>query len=101
PIASVNKLVSEQNNLCLIQIYSTNVTRSRVYWNSIVLAFYSSILGVLVATLSLGLTGINAMEGHGELEIINFLAAGYNFLPAILFVIWLASQALVCAAYVG
>src|SRR5699024_10031649 len=59
-IAIVNKLFSEENKLRLSQIYSTKVTRSRVYWNTIVLAFYSSILGVLVATLSLGLTGINA-----------------------------------------
>src|SRR5699024_12338119 len=93
-IAIVNKLFSEENKLRLSQIYSTKVTRSRVYWNTIVLAFYSSILGVVVATLSLGLTGRNAMEGHGELEIINFLAAGYDFLLAILFFISLASLAL-------
>ncbi|KAE13711.1 hypothetical protein [Staphylococcus aureus] len=101
PIAIVNKLFSEENKLRLSQIYSTKVTRSRVYWNTIVLAFYSSILGVLVATLSLGLTGINAMEGHGELEIINFLAAGYNFLPAILFFISLAALALGWAPKLG
>src|SRR5699024_5043669 len=74
--------------------YPTKVTRSNVYWNTIGLAFLSSILGVLVATLSLGMIGINAMEGHGELEITNFLAAGYNFLPAILFFISLAALAL-------
>ena len=79
PIVIVNKLFSEESKLRLSQIYPTKVTRSNVYWNTIGLAFLSSILGVLVATLSLGMIGINAMEGHGELEITNFLAAGYNF----------------------
>ena len=101
PIVIVNKLFSEESKLHLSQIYPTKVTRSRVYWNTIGLAFFSSILGVLVTTLSLGMTGIKTMEGHGELEIINFLAAGYNFLPAILFFISLATLALGWAPKLG
>ncbi|MEX5680611.1 MULTISPECIES: ABC transporter permease [Staphylococcus] len=101
PIVIVNKLFSEESKLRLSQIYPTKVTRSNVYWNTIGLAFLSSILGVLVATLSLGMIGINAMEGHGELEITNFLAAGYNFLPAILFFISLAALAIGWAPKLG
>src|SRR5699024_11814619 len=39
--------------------------------------------------------------GHGELEITNFLAAGYNFLPAILFFISLAALAIGWAPKLG
>ena len=101
PIVIVNKLFSEENKLHLSQIYPTKVTRSRIYWTNIGLAFFSSVLGVLVASLSLGVTAINVMEGHGEMQLIDFLAAGYNFLPAILFFTSLATLAFGWAPKLG
>src|SRR5699024_1719960 len=100
-IVIVNKLFSEENKLHLRQIYPTKVTRSRIYWTNIGLAFFSSVLGVLVASLSLGVTAINVMEGHGEMQLIDFLAAGYNFLPAILFFTSLATLAFGWAPKLG
>lgn len=40
PIVIVNKLFSEENKLHLSQIYPTKVTRSRIYWTNIGLAFF-------------------------------------------------------------
>lgn len=101
PITIVNKLFSEESKLHLNQIYSTKVTRRKVYWSTIVLALLSSIFGVLVVTLSLGMTGINAMDQQSELDLKDFLFAGYNYLPAILIFTSIASIALGWAPKLG
>src|SRR5699024_829753 len=48
-----------------------------------------------------GVTARNVMEGHGEMQLIDILAAGYNFLPAILFFTSLATLAFGWAAKLG
>jgi len=101
PIVIVNKLFSEESKLRLSQIYSTKVTRSRIYLATVGIAFLISVAGVLVVTLSLGGTAISVMEGKGELKLIDFFASGYNFLPAILFFTSLAALALGWAPKLG
>ncbi|MHC0551794.1 ABC transporter permease [Salinicoccus sp. CNSTN-B1] len=94
PIAIVNKLFSEESRLRLSQLYATKMTRSRLYWTSIGLAVISGIVGILLASGGLGGTAINAMGDDGTMDLIDFLVAGYNFLPSVLFFIGLAALVL-------
>src|SRR5699024_2533784 len=94
PIAIVNKLFSEESRLHLSQLYATKVTRSQLYWTSIGLAVLAGLVGILLAAGGLGGTAINAMGDSGAMHLIDFLAAGYNFLPSVLFFTGLAALAL-------
>lgn len=94
PIALVNKLFAEEGRLHLSQIYATKVTRSRLYWTSIGLAIIAGLVGILLATVSLGGTAISAMGDGATMDMVDFLVAGYNFLPSVLFFIGLAALAL-------
>ena len=101
PIAIVNKLFSEERRLHLSQIYATKVTRSQLYWTSIGLSILSGLLGVLLAAGSLGGTAISAMGNSGEMDIVDFFAAGFNLFPTVLFFIGLAALALGWAPKLG
>ena len=101
PIVIVNKLFSEESRLHLSQIYATKVTRSNLYWTSISLAIFVGVVGILLAAGSLGATAITTMEDSGEMEIGDFIAAGYNFLPSVLFFVGLAALALGWAPKLG
>ena len=94
PIAIVNKLFSEESKFRFSQIFPTKVTRGRLYWTTIGLALLFIIIGILAVTLSLGGTALTVMDGHVELKLIDFLAAGCNYFPAILFFTGLATLAL-------
>src|SRR5690625_32329 len=94
PIVIVNKLFSEESRLHLSQIYATKITRSQLYWTSIGIAIFVSIAGVLLAAGGLGGTAIATMGGSSPMSMFDFLAAGYNFLPSVLFFIGLAALAL-------
>src|SRR5690625_7505002 len=96
PIAIVNKLFSEESRLHLSQLYATKVTRSQLYWTSIGLAVLAGLVGILLAAGGLGGTAINAMGDSGAMHLIDFLAAGYNFLPSVLFFIDLVYLAFAC-----
>ena len=87
PIAMVNKLYASENGLYLSQLYATKVTRARFYWTNIALATAAGILGILVAAGGLGITAITVMDQNNTMEIMDFLAAGFNFLPSVLFFI--------------
>lgn len=101
PIAIVNKLFSEENRLHLTQIYATKVTRSQLYWTNIGLSILAGGLGVLLAAGSLGGTAISAMGSSGDMDIVDFLAAGFNLFPSVLFFIGLAAIALGWAPKLG
>ena len=101
PIAIVNKLFSEESRLHLSQIYATQVSRSQLYWTSICLAVIAGIVGILLAAGGLGGTAIVAMGDNSTISMFDFLAAGYNFLPAVLFLIGLAALALGWAPKMG
>ena len=94
PIALVNKLFAEESRLHLSQLYATKVTRSRLYWTSIGLAVFAGLAGTLLAAGSLGGTALSVMGDSATMGIGDFLAAGYNFLPSVLFFIGLAALAL-------
>jgi ABC-2 type transport system permease protein len=101
PIVIVNRLFSEEVRLHLSQIYSTKVTRAKLYWTSILLAIIAGIVGILLASGGLGGTAISAMGSNSPMGIGDFMAAGYNFLPSVLFFIGLAALALGWAPRLG
>lgn len=94
PIALVNKLFVEESRLHLSQLYATKVTRSQLYWTIISLAIFAGLIGTLLAAGSLGGTAISVMGDSTTMDIVDFLAAGYNFLPSVLFFTGLAALAL-------
>ncbi len=101
PIAIINKLFSEEARLHLSQLYSTKVTRTELYWTSVILAIVAGIVGILLASVGLGGTAISAMGDTSSMDMGNFIAAGYNFLPSVLFFIGLAALALGWAPKLG
>lgn len=76
------------------QLYATKVTRSRFYWTSVGLAILAGIVGIFVAAGGLGATAIAVTDGSGTMNLTDFFAAGYNFLPAVLFFIGLSALVL-------
>src|SRR5699024_12531834 len=75
-------------------IHDTKVTISNLYWNSISVEIFVGVIGNLLAAGSLGATAITTMEDSGEMERGDFIAAGYNFLPSVLYFVGLAALAL-------
>ncbi|GGC77142.1 ABC transporter permease [Thalassobacillus devorans] len=94
PIVLVNKLFTEESHSHLNQLYATRVTRSRLYWTSIGLAVSTGLVGILLAAGSLGGTAISAMGDQSMMGMIDFLAAGFNFLPSVLFFTGMAALTL-------
>lgn len=101
PIAIVNKLVSEESRLHLSQLYATKVTRAKLYWTSVILAIIAGVLGILLASAGLGGTAVSALGDGSPMTMGDFLAAGYNFLPSMLFFTGLAAMALGWAPRLG
>ncbi|HLR03536.1 MAG TPA: tetronasin resistance protein [Virgibacillus sp.] len=94
PIVLVNKLFSEESRLHLSQIYATKVTRAKLYWTSIGLAVLAGLVGILLASGGLGGTAVVVMSGSSTMDLFDFLAAGFNLLPTVLFFTGLAALAL-------
>lgn len=101
PIAIVNKLFSEETRLHLSQLYATRVTRAQLYWTSVVMAIVAGTVGILLASSGLGGTAISAMGDRSSMNMWDFIAAGYNFLPSVLFFTGLAALALGWAPRLG
>lgn len=101
PIVIVNKLFTEENRLHLSQLFATKITRGQLYWTSIGLAIFSSFVGILLAAGGLGGTAITTMENQISMTIVDFLAAGFNFIPSVLFITSLAALALGWAPKLG
>ncbi len=101
PITIVNKLFSEESRLRLSQLYCTKVTRYSLYWTTVILANVAGIAGILLASGGLGGAAIFAMGDSSSMNIRDFLYAGYNFLPSVLFFIGLAALALGWAPKLG
>lgn len=101
PIVTVNKLFMEESRLHLNQLFSTKVTRTQLYWSNIGLAITVGMLGILFAVTGLGGTAISAMGDSSSMNMADFWAAGYNFLPSVFFFIGLASIALGWAPRLG
>jgi ABC-2 type transport system permease protein len=101
PIAIVNKLYSEEARLHLSQLYATKVTRGQLYFTSVIMAIVAGLVGILLASWGLGGTAISAMGDNSAMNMGDFIAAGYNFLPSVLFFIGLAALALGFAPKLG
>ncbi|MFQ3545554.1 tetronasin resistance protein [Halobacillus rhizosphaerae] len=101
PIVLVNKLYAEESRSHLNQLYATRVSRSQFYWTTLGLAMTASLAGILLAAASLGGTAISVMGEQSTMGMIDFLAAGYNFLPSVLFFTGLAALALGWAPKLG
>lgn len=101
PIAIVNKLYSEEVRLHLSQLYATKMTRTQLYWTSVTMAMASGVVGILLASCGLGGTAISAMGDSSAMNMGDFIAAGYNFLPSVLFFVGLAALALGFAPKLG
>ncbi len=101
PIVLVNKLFSGERRLHLSQIFATKVTRGQLYWTNIGIAIFAGIVGILFAAGGLGGTAVTAMGGGATMNMSDFFAAGYNFLPSVLFFISLAALALGFAPKLG
>lgn len=91
PIAILNKLFTEESSGRMSQLFSTQVSRLKLYSNSVLLAVVSSAAGVLVSSLCLGATAVTVMENTAAMPLKEFLAAGFNFLPVVLFFAGLAA----------
>lgn len=94
PIAIVNKLFAEEVRLHLSQLYATKVTRGKLYWTTITLAIVAGLLSVLLSAGSLGASALSVMSNDSAMKLQDFLAAGYNLFPIVLFFIGLAAVAL-------
>lgn len=93
PIVLVNKLAAEENRGHLSQLFATKVSRGKWYWTTIFLAIVMGALGILLTAGGLGGAAL-AVMGDSTLSMSDFLAAGFNFLPAVLFFAGLAAVAL-------
>lgn len=101
PIAIVNKLYAEEVRLHLSQLYATKVTRAQFFWTSVILAVVAGVVGIMLASGGLGGTAISTMGDSSPMNIGDFFAAGYNFLPSVLFFIGLSALTLGWAPKLG
>ncbi len=90
PIVIINRLFSEEKDRHLSQIQGTKVKRSKLYWTSVLIGVVTSIIGIALASSSLGGVAISVM-GDSSMDIFDFLIAGYNLLPSLLFFIGLTA----------
>jgi len=91
PILIVNRLFTEERRMRLSQILSTKVTRSQLYWNSIGIAILVSVIGIVLSAGTLGGTAILVMDSEASMDFVDFLAAGFNYLPSLLFLIGISA----------
>jgi len=92
PVAVVNRLFSEEVRLRLSQLLATRVTRARLYWTNVLMAVLAGLAGT--AAVGLGATAVAAMGDGASMDIGDFLAAGFNLFPSVLFFAALAALAL-------
>ncbi|AYW51222.1 tetronasin resistance protein [Tetragenococcus halophilus] len=85
PISIVNKLFTVEKQQYLSQLFSTKISRAQFYWTTVSLAVFSSLIGILLAAAGLGSTAIISMNNSSTMDLVDFLAAGFNFFPATLF----------------
>lgn len=101
PIAVINKLYTAENRLYLSQIHATKVTRNELYWTSIGIAIFTGVVGIILSAVGLGGTALAVMDGSSSMTMAEFLTAGFNFLPSVLFFIGLAAFILGWAPKLG
>jgi len=85
PIAIINKLFSEELHSHLSQIYATKTSRFKMYLTTIAIATIAGVIGILFSVWGLGGAALIALNGNSPLSMLDFLVAGFNFLPIVLF----------------
>ena len=101
PVVIVNKLFSEESRLHFSQLFSTKVSRGQLYWWTIILALLFGILAIVFSAGSLGAAALSVMSETTTMDLGDFLAAGFNYLPVMLFFIGLAGVTLGFAPSLG
>ena len=101
PIAIVNKLGAEESRQHFSQLFSTKVSRLQFYGWTIFLAIVSGALGILAGAGGLGASALAVMSNKTPLTMSDFLQAGFNFFPVILFFAGLAGLVLGFAPSLG
>ncbi len=94
PIAIINKLFVQEERMHLSQLYASKLTYQSVFLTNLTIAILASVLGVLLSAIGLGYTAIYMMEGKSSMLIMDFIKAGFNFLPAILFFLGLSAMSI-------
>ncbi len=89
PIVIVNRLFNQEKDLYLSQIFGTKIKRSQLYWTNISLAILAGVGGTLLAAGGLGGAAISVIK-NDNIVFSDFLAAGFNLFPTILFFIGLS-----------
>ena len=85
PIAVMNRLVAEEVSGRLGALYATKTGRGKMYWMTAIIASIMGALALLSASLGLGGTAVSVME-DSKMELIEFIQAGLNYFPVILFI---------------
>lgn len=101
PVAITNKLFTEENSGRMSQMFSTKVSRLKLYTTSILLAVVSGITGIFLSSASLGVTAVSVMKKNATMPIQEFFEAGFNFLPIVLFFTGIAAFCLGVAPKLG
>lgn len=96
PVAILNKLFTEESSGRMSQLFSTKVSRLKLYGNSILLAIISGVAGVFISSACLGATAVSVMKENATMPIQEFFEAGFNLLPVVLF---FASLAALCLGF--
>ncbi|HLQ40464.1 MAG TPA: tetronasin resistance protein [Tetragenococcus sp.] len=91
PIVVVNKLFNEEVHGRLSQFYVTDITRARLYGWVFLFAVFFGGLSILFAAGALGATAIFVTDGKAGLSFSDFLTAGINYFPALLFFIGMST----------
>ncbi|MBC6296327.1 tetronasin resistance protein [Listeria sp. FSL L7-1517] len=90
PIAIMNRLFSEEVHGRFSQLFSTKVSRAKFYWTSVFLATFAGIIAIFFSAGSLGGAALASMGSNSDMDFGDFIGAGFNFFPVILFFIGLA-----------
>lgn len=101
PVAIINKLFVEENRQHLSQIFVTKVSRGKLYWTNILIAFVTIIVGILLSALSLGVTALLSLDGNSQLILADFVLSSINLFPVVLFFAGLAALTLGWAPHLG
>lgn len=94
PIAIVNKLFTEEKSQRLNQLFAFKTSRFEIYWTNIAIAILAGVLGIFLSSAAFGLAGISAMKEASTLTFGDFIVAGFNQLPLVLFFVGLTGLVL-------
>lgn len=101
PIALINKLFTEETRLHLSQLFATKVTRGKLFWSAVCISIGAGVIGILLSVIGLGGAALQGLGSDSSMDMGDFLSAGFNFLPVVLFFTGLSSLLLGWAPKLG